>query len=72
MRFEVAMGSRGQVTIPKKMRSGLGLRAGCKITFTQLRDGTIVMRTKRFKLSEIASILTMASQPSISIEEMRR
>lgn len=72
MRFEVVMGPRGQVTIPKEMRRVLGLRAGSKITFTQLSDGTILMRAKRFKLSEIAGILTTPSQPSISIEEMRR
>lgn len=70
MRVEIVMGSRGQVTIPKEMSNALSLHAGSGIVFAQLSDGTIVMRAKRFKLSEIAGMLTRPSQPSISIEEL--
>lgn len=72
MRVDVVMGSSGQVTIPKEMRNMLGLRSGSRIVFAQLRNGKVVLRFNRMKLSNIASILTRPMQPSVSIEEMRR
>jgi AbrB family looped-hinge helix DNA binding protein len=72
MRVDVVMGSRGQVTIPKEMRNAFGLRSGSRFVFAQLRDGNVVMRFKRMKLSNIAGTLTRPTRPSVSIEEMRR
>ena len=36
--------SKGQVTVPKKVRDYLGLKAGSAVTFEQLSSGEIVLR----------------------------
>jgi len=38
--------SKGQVTIPKRMREHLGLKAGSEIEFTINNRGEIVLRSK--------------------------
>jgi antitoxin PrlF len=38
--------SKGQTTIPKEIRDGLGLQPGDQMTFTMLSNGTVVMRAK--------------------------
>lgn len=37
------VGERGQITIPKRLRRSLGIRAGQAVEFEQ-RDGTLVVR----------------------------
>lgn len=41
------MTSKGQVTIPKRMRDELGLKPGSEIEFVPNGSGEIVVRTKR-------------------------
>ena len=41
------MTSKGQVTIPKRMRDELGLQPGSEIEFVTNGNGDIVIRTKR-------------------------
>jgi AbrB family looped-hinge helix DNA binding protein len=72
MRFEVTLTARGQITLPKKFRESFGLEPGSKIAFSQLSDGTVVVRIKHRKASDLAGILTRDDQPAVSIEEMRR
>jgi antitoxin PrlF len=36
--------SKGRVTIPADIRKAMGLTAGERVIFTQLEDGTIVLR----------------------------
>jgi antitoxin PrlF len=38
--------SKGQTTIPKEIRDGLGLQPGDQMTFTLLSNGTVVLRAK--------------------------
>jgi antitoxin PrlF len=38
--------SKGQTTIPKEIRDGLGLQPGDQMTFTLLSNGIVVMRAK--------------------------
>jgi len=38
--------TKGQTTIPKEIRDGLGLQPGDQMTFTLLSNGTVVMRAK--------------------------
>lgn len=40
------MTSKGQVTIPKKVRDYLGLRPGSEVEFTIVGDGQIGLQTK--------------------------
>lgn len=38
--------SKGQVTIPKRMRDHLGLKPGSEVEFTVTNDGRIALKTK--------------------------
>lgn len=49
--------SKGQVTIPSDVRRSLGLRQGDRLEFTVLADGTIRVRPKTRKLSDLIGIL---------------
>ena len=40
------MTSKGQVTIPKKIRDYLGLQPGAEVDFTITNDGQIALRNK--------------------------
>ena len=44
---EATVTSKGQITIPADIRSALGLMTGERVVFTQLADGTTVMRVKK-------------------------
>jgi AbrB family looped-hinge helix DNA binding protein len=39
--------SKGQVTIPKKVRDYLGLKAGAPVTFLRLENGEIAIRAAK-------------------------
>lgn len=64
------MTSKGQVTVPREIRDRLGLRAGDKVAFTMLNDGTVVMRPKTRRLADLAGMLTRPGQPKVAVEEM--
>ena len=38
--------AKGQMTIPKDIRLASGLRAGDRVHYTVLQDGTIILRVK--------------------------
>ena len=61
---------KGQVTVPREIRDRLGLKAGDKMAFTMLSDGTVVMRPKTRRLADLAGSLTRPGQPSVAIEDM--
>jgi len=51
------MTSKGQVTIPKRMRDHLGLKPGSEVEFAFGRDDDIVLKTKeRHEKSRFAAI----------------
>jgi AbrB family looped-hinge helix DNA binding protein len=64
--------SKGQITLPKELRNSLGLTPGAKLAFSQLSDGTVVMRVKHRKLADLAGLLTRPGQPSVPVEDMSR
>jgi AbrB family looped-hinge helix DNA binding protein len=72
MTTEVTLTSKGQITLPKELRNRLGLEPGARLAFSQLSDGTVVMRVKHRKLSDLAGILTAPGQPTVTIEQMSR
>jgi antitoxin PrlF len=61
---------KGQVTVPREIRDRLGLKAGDKMAFTMLSDGTVVMRPKTRRLAELAGSLARPGQPKVAIEDM--
>jgi len=49
--------SKGQTTIPKEIREGLGMKAGDQMTFTLLPDGSAVMRVKNRNVKQLYGAL---------------
>ncbi|AKU23510.1 AbrB/MazE/SpoVT family DNA-binding domain-containing protein [Massilia sp. NR 4-1] len=72
MTVQVTLTAKGQITLPKAFRESLSLTPGTRVTFSQLLDGTVVMRIKQRKLSDLGGILTREGQPTITIKRMRR
>lgn len=49
--------SKGQTTIPKDIRDGLDLKAGDRLEFHLLSNGSAAMRVKRGTLDDFVGIL---------------
>ena len=62
--------SKGQITVPREIRDRLGLKAGDKLTFTLLSDGTVVVRAKTRRLADLAGLLARPGQSRVAIEDM--
>ena len=54
---EATLTSKGQVTIPADIRKALGLSTGERVVFTQLADGTTVMRAKTRSILDLKGML---------------
>ncbi len=61
--------SKGQVTIPKAVRDELGLRAGDRVAFRVLEDGTVVVEPETVELLDLKGILK-PKRKGITIAEM--
>ena len=46
--------SKGQVTIPQKIRQHLGIRPADKVAFVIADDGQVVVRPARFRIADLA------------------
>ena len=57
MTTDATLTSKGQITIPKEIRDSLGLKPGDRMTFTQMPDGTVVMRVKSKSVMDLAGLL---------------
>lgn len=57
---EATINSKGQVTIPADIRKALGLTAGERVVFTQLHDGTTILRAKTRSPLELKGVLKPA------------
>ena len=69
---ESTVTSKGQVTIPADIRKALGLTAGERVVFTQLDDGTTVMRTKKRSILDLKGMLKPArGKRKVAIEDMK-
>lgn len=64
------LNSKGQVTLPREIRDRLGLKPGDKVNFTLLSDGTVVLRAKTKRLTDLAGLLTRPGQPTVTVEDM--
>lgn len=68
---EATVTSKGQVTIPADIRKALGIAAGERVVFTQLDDGTTLMRVKRRSILELEGLLGPAPDGRrVAIEDM--
>jgi len=60
--------SKGQVTIPKGVRSILGLKAGDRIDFVINADGSVSVKPIATQLDDVQGMLK--TKKKVSIEEM--
>ena len=69
---EATMTSKGQTTIPKDIRDGLGLKPQDRLHFTLLPDGTVIMRAKKRSVSELYGVLHRPGRKPLSAGDMKR
>ena len=62
--------SKGQTTIPREVRTAAGLKAGDRIHFAVLADGTIILRVKNRSIRDISIKPPMRKR--VSVEQMNR
>lgn len=69
---EATMTSKGQITIPAEVRKAMGLNAGERVVFTQLDDGTTVMRAKTRSILDLRGMLKPARSANkrVGIQDM--
>jgi AbrB family looped-hinge helix DNA binding protein len=61
--------TKGQVTIPKRIRDALGIRAGDRVVFFRAEDGRIVVEPETVDIRSLRGILKHEGPP-VSVEEM--
>lgn len=62
--------TKGQITIPKKIRDRFNLQAGDSIDFEIGPDNRIVMIPSKYKPGVVYGILYRKGQESFTVEEM--
>jgi AbrB family looped-hinge helix DNA binding protein len=72
MPSDATLTSKGQTTIPKEIRDGLGMKAGDRITFTLMPDATVVMRLKNKSITELAGTLYKKGRKPVPVEQLSR
>lgn len=69
---DATLTSKGQTTIPKEIRDGLGMKPGDRMTFTLMQDATVVMRVKNKSISDLAGTLYKKGRKSVPVEQLSR
>jgi antitoxin PrlF len=72
MATDATLTSKGQTTIPKEIRDSLGLKAGDRMTFTLMPDGTVVMRVKSRSVMQLAGLLRKKGRKPVVLERLSR
>jgi AbrB family looped-hinge helix DNA binding protein len=62
--------SKGQVTIPQRVRRHLHLEEGDKLEFTIEDDGTVRLRTIKGSVKDLFGLLKRPGQRPVTVEEM--
>ena len=61
--------SKGQVTIPAKVRVSMGLDAGDRIEFIEMDDGTFTIMAATHSVKDLKGMIRKPVKP-VSIEDM--
>ena len=69
---DATLTAKGQTTIPKDIRDGMGLRPKDRIHFTLLADGTVIMRAKRRSFRELYGSLQKRGRKPIPLSDLSR
>ena len=68
---DATLTSKGQITIPASIRKALRLSAGERVVFTQLDDGTVIMRAKTRSILDLKGLLQAEGLPKLAVDDMR-
>jgi antitoxin PrlF len=72
MSASATLTSKGQTTVPKEIRDGLGMKTGDRMTFTLMPDGTVIMRVKNKSVTELAGSLHRKGRKPVSVDKLSR
>lgn len=72
MSNDATLTSKGQTTIPKEIRDSLSMKAGDRMTFTLMPDGTVVMRVKTRRVTDLAGVLHKKGRKPLPVELLSR
>jgi AbrB family looped-hinge helix DNA binding protein len=62
--------SKGQMTLPKDIREGLGLKPRDQLHMTLLADGTVIMRARRRSVAELRGLLHKPGRKPVPLAKM--
>ena len=68
---DATLTSKGQITIPANIRKALRLSTGERVVFTQLDDGTVIMRAKTRSVLDLKGLLQAEGLPKLAVDDMR-
>ncbi len=63
--------SKGQITIPKPVRDGLGVESGDRVEFVELKKGVYTVVAATRDIRELKGIVPKPAKP-VSVEDMNR
>ena len=67
---ESTITSKGQTTVPLKIRESIGAKPGTKLRWYVMPDGSLFVRVKSKSLRSLAGMLTPPDGTHVSIEDM--
>jgi antitoxin PrlF len=63
--------SKGQVTIPKRIRDALDIEAGTEVEFVLQDDGSIRVRPKRPAMERLRAVQETLAEHDVDVEKLR-
>lgn len=67
---EATVTSKGQITIPVEIRQALGLQDRDRVVFTELPNGSVVMRAKTRSAKDLAGLLRSKSGKRVATKDL--
>ena len=62
--------SKGQLTVPKRIRELLKLQTGDTVEFVVSEDGTVQVRAGSYDVRDLRGLLKRPGRKAVSVEEM--
>lgn len=62
--------SKGQLTVPKRIRELLKLQTGDTVEFVVSEDGTVQVRAGSYDVRDLRGLLKRPGRKAVSLEEM--
>lgn len=69
---EATLTTKGQVTIPERVRDHLKLETGARLDFIIEDDGTVVLKPVTRHVRELAGLLHRPGRPPVTVDEMNQ